>query len=78
MSENRTYSYAYDLSAELGADGLLRCTISYMPYRTGAYPDGFQGVEVDSLSALLQAAQEGLDQESISIRITDPSLVVTT
>ena len=76
LSENRTYSYAYDLSAELGADGLLRCTISYMPYRTGAYPDGFQGVEVDSLSALLQAAQEGLDQESISIRITDPSLVV--
>ncbi len=76
LSDNRTYSYAYDLSAELGADGLLRCTISYMPYRTGAYPDGFQGVEVDSLSALLQAAQEGLDQESISIRITDPSLVV--
>ena len=59
LSDNRTYSYAYDLNAELGADGLLRCTVSYMPYRTGAYPEGFQGAEVDSLSALVSAAREG-------------------
>ena len=34
LSGNRTYSYAYDLHAEVGADGLLSCTISYMHYRT--------------------------------------------
>ena len=76
LSDNRTYSYAYDLSAELGADGLLRCTISYMPYRTGNYPEGFQGTEVDSLAGLVQAARNGLAQESIPIRITDSELVV--
>lgn len=76
LSGNRTYSYAYDLNAELGADGLLRCTISYMPYRTGDYPEGFQGTEVDSLAGLVQAARDGLAQESIPIRITDPELLV--
>lgn len=76
LSDNRAYSYAYDLTAELGADGLLRCTISYMPYRTGAYPEEFQGVEVDDLAGLVQAAREGLAQESVPIRITDPNLVV--
>ena len=76
LSGNRTYSYAYDLTAELGADGLLRCTISYMPYRTGDYPEGFQGTEVGSLADLVQAAREGLSQECIPIRITDPELVV--
>ena len=76
LSDNRTYSYAYDLTAELGADGPLRCTISYMPYRTGDYPEGFQGTEVGSLAGLVQTARNGLAQESIPIRITDPELVV--
>ena len=76
LSDNRAYSYAYDLNAELWEDGLLRCAISYMPYRTGAYPDGFQGAEIGSLAALVQTAREGLEQESIPIRITDPELVV--
>ena len=76
LSGNRTYSYAYDLNAEVGADGLLRCTISYMPYRTGDYPEGFQGAEVDSLADLVQTAREGLRQENIPVRITDPGLAV--
>ena len=76
LSDDRTYSYAYDLTAEVGADGLLRCTISYMPYRTGAYPDGFQGTEVDGLDSLAQCARQGLAQERIPIRITDPTPVV--
>ena len=75
LSGNRTYSYAYDLNAEVGADGLFRCTISYMPYRTGDYPEGFQGTEVGSLADLVQTAREGLSQERIPIRITDPELV---
>lgn len=65
-----------ELREELGADGLLRCTISYMPYRTGDYLEGFQGTEVDSLAGLVQAARDGLAQESIPIRITDPELLV--
>ena len=60
----------------MGADGLLRCTISYMPYRTGDYPEGFQGTEVDSLASLVQTARDGLAQESIPVRITDPGLAV--
>ena len=76
LSDNRMYSYAYDLSAQLGEDGLLHCTISYMPYRTGDYPAGFQGTEVSSLSELVQTAQAGLAQEQIPIRITDSTLVV--
>ena len=76
LSGNRTYSYAYDLNAEVGADGLLRCTISYLPYRTGDYPEGFRGAEVGSLADLVQTAREGLSQESIPVRITDPGLAV--
>lgn len=76
LSDNRVYSYAYDLSAQMGEDGLLHCTISYMPYRTGDYPAGFQGTEVSSLSELVQTAQAGLAQEQIPIRITDSTLVV--
>ena len=66
----------YDLTAEVGEDGLLHCSVSYMPYRTGGFPADFQGAEVSSLRELLQAAREGLGQESVSVRITDPALKV--
>lgn len=70
------YKYAYDLTASVDADGVLHCAISYMPYRTGDYPADFQGVEVDSLAGLVRAAQEGLSQAHIPIRITTPTLAV--
>ena len=70
------YKYAYDLTASVEADGTLRCTISYMPYRTGNYPADFQGTEVDSLAELVQTARAGLSQGTIDIRITDPTLAV--
>ena len=77
VSQSPEYKYdAYDLTAEAGADGLLHCTVSYMPYRTGDFPDGFQGAEVSSLSDLVQTAQAGLSRESIPIRITAPDLAV--
>lgn len=38
LSDHPEYKYAYDLTSEVGEDGLLRCKVSYMPYRTGAYP----------------------------------------
>ena len=69
------YRYAYDLQTSL--DGaLLRCEISYMPYRTGNYPAGFEGETVDSLAGLMRTARAHLDQPSIPIRITQPSLAV--
>ena len=76
LSDHPDYKYAYDLSTELRADGLLYCTISYMPYRTGTYPEGFQGAKVNGLDDLVQAARDGLDQDNIPILITDRSLVV--
>ena len=76
LSDHPDCKYAYDLSAELRAGGLLCCTISYMPYRTGTYPEGFQGTKVSGLDDLVQAARDGLDQDNIPILITDRSLVV--
>ena len=43
LSDNRTYSYAYDLNAEVGADGLLRCTISSCPTAPGTTRRGSRG-----------------------------------
>lgn len=76
LSDHPEYKYAYDLTSEVGEDGLLRCKVSYMPYRTGAYPAGFQGIEVDGLDRLVEVARGGLSQESIPIRITEPTLTV--
>ena len=75
LSEYPAYKYAYDMSvAQQGST--LKCTFSYMPYRSGNYPQGFQGVEVDGLYALVTLAQNNLTQTSVNIRITDPSLTV--
>ena len=77
LSGQPALKYAYDLQAELREDGLLYCTVSYMPYRTGAYPDGFQGTRVDSLYELIETARAHVQQaEAVPIRITDPSLTV--
>ena len=32
LSDHPEYKYAYDLTSEVGEDGLLRCKVSYMPY----------------------------------------------
>ena len=76
LSEHPELKYAYEFQMSRGTDGLLRCTISYMPYRTGDYPEGFQGVEVDSLAGLVKTAQEHLDAASTPIRITNAKLTV--
>ena len=76
LSDHPEYKYAYDMEVSIGTDGLLRCVVSYMPYRTGSYPAGFRGTEVASLSDLVQAARDGLSQERIPIRITNASMKV--
>lgn len=75
LSEHPEYKYAYDMQVAV-ENSVLRCTFSYMPYRSGDYPAGFQGVEVASLHDLIQTAWDNLEQESVAIRITDPSLTV--
>ncbi len=75
LSEHPEYKYAYDLQVSV-ENSVLRCTFSYMPYRSGDYPAGFQGAEVGSLQDLIQTAQDNLDKDSVSIRITDPELTV--
>lgn len=65
--------YAYDLTVSLDGS-LLSCTISYMPYKTGQYPAGFEDIQVESLSELISAAENNLDKGSISLRITNTSL----
>ena len=75
LTEYPSYKYAYDMRVTLQGD-ILQCTFSYMPYRSGDYPAGFQGETVDSLHALVTLARENLSQTSVNIRITDPLLTV--
>ena len=75
LSDEPELKYAYDMSVELNGTE-LRCTFSYMPYRTGNYPEGFEGISVSSLNELIDVAAGSLDSESVNIRITDPSMTV--
>lgn len=76
LSDQPELKYAYDLQATC-TDDLLHCTFSYMPYHTGSYPPGFEGVPVSDLQELIQAARENLDTPaSTPIRITNPTLTV--
>ena len=75
-SEHPELKYAYDLSVEL-SDGALQCEFSYMPYRTGDWPEGFSGVEAGSLAELIEAARSGLASgEPLPVRITNAALTV--
>lgn len=53
---------------------LLTCAIRYMPYQTGAFPDGFIGTPVSTLEELIAAATKNLAASAVDIRITNPSL----
>ena len=76
LSDYPELKYAYELQVECGTDGLLHCAISYMPYYTGNYTEGFEGVEVDSLADLVETAWNHLDTSSTPIRITNRELTV--
>lgn len=65
--------YAYDLTAQSDS-GILRCTLMYMPYRTGLYPEGFSGTEVSTLAQLISTAEAGIGEETVPVRILEPSL----
>ncbi len=73
LSLRPEFKYAYDLSVSLDSS-ILNCNISYMPYKTGQYPAGFEGIQVQSLSELIAAAENNLSSGSIAVRIMDTSL----
>lgn len=75
LSEHQDFLYAYEFTSEMKEDGFLSCRIEYMPYRTGNYPDEFEGIEVGSLTELIQTARAHLEEESVKIRITNPELL---
>lgn len=75
ISAHPDYKYAYDLQAERNGE-LLRCTIRYMPYRSGDYPEGFAGAPVGSLPELMQLARENIARQSVDIRITNTAMTV--
>ena len=65
--------YAYDISAAV-EDGCLICQISYMPYKTGDWPENPDALPVFTLDGLLRAAEEHLGAAPFPIRVMDPSL----
>ena len=75
LSESPELKYAYELELDYSG-GLLKAEVSYMPYRTGSYPAGFEGIRVESLSDLINAAEANLGKSSVKIYIADRSLTV--
>lgn len=65
--------YAYQLIPWI-QDGKLSCHISYMPYKTGEFPEDFSGEEVGSMEELLDRAADHLGEEQVAIRITNPQM----
>lgn len=67
--------HAYDFAAKYDPQGqLARCTLSYMPYKTGSAP-AFEGqAVVNSLQDLIAAGRAGLGQERVGISIQNPDL----
>lgn len=65
--------YVYELEIG-GQEGSLACTLHYMPYKTGDFPEGFAGQAVSSLPELIAVAEENMGQELLPIRITDREL----
>ncbi len=62
---------AYSLSADLEGDTLI-CAFSYMPYATGTFPEGFDGVEVESIHQLIAVAQDHITGGNpVEIKITN-------
>lgn len=73
MSAHPKFRYAFDITSEI-TNGKLVSTLSYMPYKTGEFPEGFEGQKVAALEELLAVAESNLDKDSVAIQITNPSL----
>ena len=74
LSQNPELGYAYDVSASLD-DDLLTCQVSYMPYKTGEYPEGRKYCPVSTFEELISVAEESLGGEPMPVRFTDSSWI---
>ncbi len=73
LAESPELKYAYELSPSLRGTE-LQCMVHYMPYKTGQFPQGFEGTEIYSLPQLVEAAEENLGSSPLSLRICLTSL----
>ena len=71
--ESPGLKYAYDVTGTCSGEELT-CAVSYMPYMTGDFPEGFEGEEVSSIQTLLAVAESHLGEESVPVRITEKTL----
>lgn len=74
LSEDEALAYAYNVTPTLGKDGVLRCEIAYMPYKTGDYPADFEGISISTLGELIAAARDHLAKDAVNVRIENPAL----
>lgn len=65
--------YAHDITIEIN-DSILTCHLSYMPYKTGDFPEDFAGVSVDSLQELIAVAEQNKGKDPTDIRVTNTDL----
>lgn len=72
-AEHPELKYVYDLTAEARGNELA-CELSFMPYKTGEFPEDFSGEEAASLRELLAVAEAHLGEAEVPIRITDTTL----
>lgn len=70
VGEMQELRYAYDISVQVKDDSLL-CQIFYMPYKTGAYPEGREYISVSAFEELIAVAEEHLGTEPVSVQFTD-------
>lgn len=73
LAESPELKYAYELTISLQGTELC-CRVHYMPYKTGQFPQGFEGTEIYSLSQLIEAAEENLGSSPLPLRICRDSL----
>lgn len=73
IGEEPELKYAYDISAET-EQGILRCQISYMPYKTGQYNELAEYVTAVSLEEIIYIAESNIGREPVQIQIADSSL----
>ncbi len=79
ISEQPELKYAYKMMPDYQAtENLIASEINYMPFKSGNFPEDFAGSDVHNYDELIRAAETGLGQDSMSIRITNPKLDVDT
>lgn len=72
LSQHSDLGYAYDVSA-FEEGGILTCQVSYMPYKTGEYPEGRDYHSVSTFEELIALARKSMGTEPTPIRLTDSS-----